>query len=233
LADPWAIEHLHAVAPAARIIVVLRDPVDRAYSNWMHLWSDGLEPEADFLTAVALEDQRREAGWAPFWRYRGQGLYGQQLQTLVPILPAGAGAAPSVPRSRGRAGVDARLGLAIPGRARHRLAGDPADNTKPYVSNTLRTRCIARVIRAGATAGAWTSPSAWRRFERPLVDVLHRGGSLRPRLSAADRAGLRAGFQSDLAVLESVTGWDVSDWRHGSGRGDFASRASSESSYAA
>ena len=27
--------------PAVRLVVVLRDPVDRAYSNWMHLWSDG------------------------------------------------------------------------------------------------------------------------------------------------------------------------------------------------
>ena len=30
--------------PEARLIVVVRDPIDRAYSNWMHLWVDGLEP---------------------------------------------------------------------------------------------------------------------------------------------------------------------------------------------
>ena len=34
--------------PEVRLIAVVRDPIDRAYSNWMHLWSDGLEPEADF-----------------------------------------------------------------------------------------------------------------------------------------------------------------------------------------
>jgi hypothetical protein len=32
-------EHL----PEARLIAVVRDPIDRAYSNWMHLWSDGLD----------------------------------------------------------------------------------------------------------------------------------------------------------------------------------------------
>ena len=31
--------------PEVRLIAVVRDPIDRAYSNWMHLWSDGLEPE--------------------------------------------------------------------------------------------------------------------------------------------------------------------------------------------
>src|SRR5688500_17431750 len=28
--------------PAAKLVAVLRDPVDRLYSNWMHLWADGL-----------------------------------------------------------------------------------------------------------------------------------------------------------------------------------------------
>ena len=32
--------------PDARLIAVVRDPIDRAYSNWMHLWVDGLEPSA-------------------------------------------------------------------------------------------------------------------------------------------------------------------------------------------
>src|SRR6478736_4499075 len=59
--------------PDAKLIVVLRDPVDRAYSNWMHLWSDGLEPEPDFVTAFEREDERVRAGWAPFWRYRELG----------------------------------------------------------------------------------------------------------------------------------------------------------------
>jgi hypothetical protein len=53
----------------------------------MHLWSDGLEPESDFLAAVELEDRRREAGWAPFWRYRGLGRYGEQLENLYRHVP--------------------------------------------------------------------------------------------------------------------------------------------------
>ncbi len=37
---------------------MVRDPIDRAFSNWMHLWSDGLEPVADFETAFAREHER-------------------------------------------------------------------------------------------------------------------------------------------------------------------------------
>jgi hypothetical protein len=68
--------------PDVRLVAVVRDPVDRAYSNWMHLWSDGLEPEADFVSAFGREDERIRAGWAPFWRYRELGRYGEQLAHL-------------------------------------------------------------------------------------------------------------------------------------------------------
>ena len=44
--------------PAAKLIIIVRDPIDRAYSNWMHLWVDGLEPISDFEDAWLAEDSR-------------------------------------------------------------------------------------------------------------------------------------------------------------------------------
>ena len=66
-------ERIRRAVPDARLVIVLRDPVDRAYSNWAHLWADGLETIGDFLTACAEEPRRAEAGlgavlaatWAP------------------------------------------------------------------------------------------------------------------------------------------------------------------------
>jgi len=43
---------------------VLRDPVERAHSNWTHLWSAGLDPIDDFVRACQAEDARVAAGWA-------------------------------------------------------------------------------------------------------------------------------------------------------------------------
>ncbi len=74
-------EHL----PDVKLIAVVRDPIDRAYSNWMHLWSDGLEPVSDFEKTFALQPERIDAGWAPFWRYGDLGLYGEQLAHLLPV----------------------------------------------------------------------------------------------------------------------------------------------------
>ena len=73
--------------PDAKLIALLRDPVDRAYSNWMHLWMDGLEPEADIVEAARREQDRVDAGWAPFWHYRGLGMYGRQVADLLDHFP--------------------------------------------------------------------------------------------------------------------------------------------------
>ena len=52
---------IKTLLPHARLVAVLRDPVERAHSNRAHLRGAGLEPEADFLYPLAV----RKAGWAP------------------------------------------------------------------------------------------------------------------------------------------------------------------------
>src|SRR3954452_17363905 len=49
LYSPDARRRIAEDLPEAKLVVVVRDPIDRAYSNWMHLWADGLEPESDFV----------------------------------------------------------------------------------------------------------------------------------------------------------------------------------------
>src|SRR6476660_1801354 len=73
--------------PSAKLVAVLRDPVDRAYSNWMHLWADGLEPRSNIVEAVKHEQKRIDNGWAPFWHYQGLGMYGRQLADLLEHFP--------------------------------------------------------------------------------------------------------------------------------------------------
>lgn len=66
LSDGAAHRRIATAVPHARLIALLRDPIDRGHSNWTHLWSAGLEPERDFLRACALENERAPDGWAPF-----------------------------------------------------------------------------------------------------------------------------------------------------------------------
>ena len=87
LYDLAAQRRIAAAVPNARLIAVIRDPVDRAYSNWSHLRSDGLEPEPSFIKALQFEDHRVRQGYAPFWHYSRLGRYGEQLQHLYTLFP--------------------------------------------------------------------------------------------------------------------------------------------------
>ncbi len=65
--------------PEARLIAVLRDPVERAYSQFLHMRRDGREPLADFAEALEVEEERVRSGWAPNWHYKRAGFYHRQL----------------------------------------------------------------------------------------------------------------------------------------------------------
>ena len=224
LSDPAALARIHADRPDAKLVAVLRDPVDRAYSNWMHLWSDGLETEPDVVRAVAAEDARRAAGYAPFWHYRRLGLYGEQLQALYQVFPRS-----QVHLLRYRDLVDtpaeavgavcAFLGVE---------AADPplprGENTRPFAPDTPRTRRLARLARAGAWTGQWFPPQAWRIAARPVLRALQNQDVPRPRLTPQQRAELLVHFADDIRLLGRVTGNDYTDWLRPAGRGSFAER---------
>jgi hypothetical protein len=224
---PDARRRLAEDLPEARFVAVIRDPVDRAYSNWMHLWVDGLEPEPDFCRAWRAEEERIAAGWAPFWHYQRQGRYGEQLADLI-----------------GRVGRDRVLVLryrevvAEPVATLNRVcrfldialdqvAMIPADNSRPFVPVGVRSAVLGPLIRAGAAAAAYAPPAVWRKASRPLTFALqHRGHQQRPRLAPETRTELVRDCLADIALLEDVLSESFDDWRSSTGRGSFAERTS-------
>jgi hypothetical protein len=66
--------------PDVRIVALLRNPVDRAYSKFVQFRREGLEPIGDFASALAAEDGRIAQGCSPTWHYRQRGFYAKQLQ---------------------------------------------------------------------------------------------------------------------------------------------------------
>jgi hypothetical protein len=84
--DKAAHVRIQRAVPDVKLIAIIRDPVDRAYSNWTHLWCDGLEYEEDFVTACREEPTRIAAGYAPFWRYLELGKYGEQFEHLFRVF---------------------------------------------------------------------------------------------------------------------------------------------------
>ena len=69
--------------PDATLIAILRNPIERAYSHFLHLVRSGREPLRDFEAALDAEDERVAEGWEWSWHYRRMGQYGAQIERYL------------------------------------------------------------------------------------------------------------------------------------------------------
>ena len=68
--------------PEAKIIILLREPVGRAYSNYQHLVRDGRE-FSSFEDALAAEADRLDRGWEWFWGLKRNSLYFEFVKEYI------------------------------------------------------------------------------------------------------------------------------------------------------
>ena len=212
LHDAEARRRIRRLIPDARLIAVLRDPVERAHSNWTHLWSAGLEPIADPIAACAAEPQRIAAGWATFWRYVELGKYGEQLQGLYELFPREQvlvlhyrellhDAAATLDRICAFLGV--RTGL---------IDTVPRENVTTHVADSPGTRTLQWALRAGAMLGRYVPAPVRTVTRQPFLAALHRERRPRQPLTWAEREQLLAYFVDDIALLQEITGYDYAAW---------------------
>ena len=71
--------------PDAKLMVILRNPVDRAFSCYTHLLREGYET-LSFEAALKAESERRQNNWAHLWHYREAGYYYRQLKPYFELF---------------------------------------------------------------------------------------------------------------------------------------------------
>jgi hypothetical protein len=95
---PYAPQRVRALLPDVRLVVLLRDPVDRAFSHYHHEVALGREP-LSFEEALDREDERTAAELdrlgdtsyfsQPWWdfTYAARGRYAEQLRRWLEVFP--------------------------------------------------------------------------------------------------------------------------------------------------
>jgi len=86
-----AAQRIRRDLPSVRLVFILREPVERAWSNYLWSKMNGLENES-FERALELEEQRQTklAGQGRFSRphaYLSRGLYAERLQPWLALFP--------------------------------------------------------------------------------------------------------------------------------------------------
>ncbi len=204
-----SIPAIQAINPEMRIIILLRDPVERAYSSYQYLRVRGFEPLDDFLTAVEEEPRRRQAGWHHLWHYTAMSRYAESVgrfrQAFGPDQ-VGVWFYDSLTESPQRclAEIHAFLGLDV-----ERAAS--SQPPKVNVSGKPRQAVLQSAIR-------WASRHEVARntLKRTVPFGLRervRSLNLRPNQApAADRAQLADRFAADLETLADLLGQPLPAW---------------------
>jgi Sulfotransferase family len=87
LHTPGVAERIRDHVPDVRLMAILRNPIDRAYSAFLHARRLGLEPVADFGRALDKEPDRVRSGWIGLTTYATVGMYAEQLERYLAVFP--------------------------------------------------------------------------------------------------------------------------------------------------
>ncbi|MDJ0688715.1 MAG: sulfotransferase domain-containing protein [Xenococcaceae cyanobacterium MO_188.B32] len=88
LHNPTAPKKISQYLPKVKLIAILRNPIERLYSDWKHQVRMGWEPEKNFLQALKKWEKREKENWLPYLNYFPKGLYYENLSRYFNLFEA-------------------------------------------------------------------------------------------------------------------------------------------------
>jgi hypothetical protein len=83
---PGTARRIKHYVPEAKIVVILRNPADRAYSAFLYALRMGVEPLIDFRRVLQEEERRIQNNWHYVYRYRDRGFYYRQVKSFYEVF---------------------------------------------------------------------------------------------------------------------------------------------------
>lgn len=186
-----------------KIIVMLRNPIDKAYSQYMHMIRDQCETLA-FHDALQQEQERRAQGWSDIWRYAESSLYADKLlgfrdcfgtTNVHIILFDDFTAEPQrvIKETLTFLGIDADVPI----------------NTKEIYNRTgeVKSKVIARFLSRPNIFKELIkkcTPNAWRIKLR--LKIMNKNTASKPEIDLTAHNYLKSYFKNDVAKLENILG---------------------------
>lgn len=200
---------INAALPSVKILIILRQPADRAYSNYLHQRRAAAET-LSFTDALAIETRRLAVPMHGFWGYREDGYYHDKLLAFYEVF------------GRERIKVLLHDDWSDPAAFMREIftfigvdPGVPIDTARRY--NLGRVPLFPPVNRRlePATSRAlqkWVPASAWN-YLREMLNRL-RAQNLRPAppLDPVVRRSLTEGYREDILKTQTLIGRDLSAW---------------------
>jgi hypothetical protein len=208
LYSPQAPRRIAETLGPVKLVAVLRNPADQAFSHYLYARAQMIEPLGSFEEALAAEPERAAACWQPLFQYSSFPHYGEQLarflehfgreNLLVHTYDDFVANPDAIYRSIFTfLGVDASF--APPGE-RVNMGGVPRNaGLQRFI---MRPSVLSPVFRK-------VLPDAAR---QRLRDQLSGSNIVRPPFPAALRRRLLQSFSEDIGRTERLIGRDLSHW---------------------
>ena len=196
--------------PEARLIAILRDSAERAYSAYPNQRRDGREPLSRFVDALEAEAERGRDNWAPGWQYRLDGLYHEQLGRYYEAFPPNQIKVYLYEDLR-----DDPLGLVRDVLSFLEVDGAFAPDTslRHNVSGIPRSRLLHGFLKRPNPAKNALKPFFPKKLRRRLsVSAQNRNLSKAPQLDPEVRRELAEAYREDVLRLQGLIGRDLSAW---------------------
>jgi|SRR5215218_5070943 hypothetical protein len=208
-------ERIERYVPGAKVIAILRNPADRAYSAFSHAVRIGMEPLTDFAQALQEEERRVSENSHLTFHYRNRGFYYGQLQRYYEIfgqervgiwLYEDLKADPvATTQSIFRfLGVEDTF---IPDTSsKHNLSGIPKSGVARFTIKAMDVVAAAFLERFTSASRIYPLLSKTRQLIQSRIVV--KPPPIDPRI----RADLIAGYREDILNLQELIGRDLSAW---------------------
>lgn len=197
MVDPVAVERMAATIPDAKLVAVLRNPIDRAYSHYWHNKARDREPRP---YEEAIADEWPQAGDGGFFDYLSRGRYAAQLERLCEHYDR------------------SQLHVVLSEELRHRSVETYAELCRFLgVDDTIVPDVVGRAVNEHVGKGSRRVSNAVWRLPLPKKWRVSAGRAVRrtssyPPMDPETRRRLEAHFEEDNAALARWLGRDLDVW---------------------
>lgn len=202
-----AAESIRAHLPDVKVIIMLRNPADRAYSNWTFNVTGGWESITDFREALRAEDERREqrAPWHLYYFHAG--LYHRQIKNYFELFGrdrVGVFLLEDLKRDREATMADMYAFIGV------EPAPDGRASSAHNRTYAIRNRTVQRFMRSNGPLKQFLRFAVPRSVWTPVRRLVVRRNRHRPApLSPALRAELLEAYRPDVQRLQALLGRDL------------------------
>lgn len=195
-----------------KIVILLRNPVDRAFSAYKHLVRDGRET-ASFEEGLQMEVKRMRNNWEFIWFYKDVGFYYEQVKDyLENFRQVKIFLTEDLEKEPLRTVKETYKFLEVD------TSFVPNVNVKYNVSGVPKSKLFSFILKRANTLGSMLEPMVNTLFPKKGIKVVSwiekvRSKNLeKPRMKSETKEYLKGLYKDDILKLQELINRDLSNW---------------------